>query len=153
MEVKTLVPGLAALALLFAGCGADAGNDGAGDADDAPPAAEPPSAASLEMTVWPEGEGGGEPMRYTLGCDPPGGEHPDPKAACAALRELGAEAFAPIPPDVMCTQQYGGPMQAHVVGTVDGQPVDARLAYTDGCEIGRWDALAAVVPLPAGGVR
>jgi hypothetical protein len=150
MDVKSILPGgVIVLALVLTGCGAEAG-DGP---DDAPPAADPPAATSLEMTVWAEGEGTGEPVRYTLTCDPPAGDHPDPAGACAALEALGAEAFAPVPPDVMCTQQYGGPMEAQVVGTVDGEPVEARLAYTDGCEIARWDALAAVVPRPDGALR
>jgi hypothetical protein len=102
------------------------------------------------MTIWPEGEGTGDSLEYTLTCDPPGGTHPNPESACEALQELGAEAFAPVPPEVACTQQYGGPMQAQVRGTVGGEAVDARLAYTDGCEIARWDALAAVVPRAGG---
>jgi hypothetical protein len=151
MDVRSLIPGgVLVLALVLAGCGADAGTDGA---DDAPPAADPPAATSLEITVWPEGEGAGDPILYTLTCDPPAGEHPDPEAACAALQELGAEAFAPVPPDVMCTQQYGGPQQAHVAGTVGGEPVDARLAYTDGCEIDRWNKLSTVVPGAEGALR
>jgi len=136
-----------ALALVAAGCGADAGGD---DVDTQEPAAQ---ATELEITVWPEGEGVGEPLEYTLRCHPPGGGHPDPVAACEALGELGASAFDPVPPDVMCTQQYGGPQQAHVRGTVDGTPVDARLAYTDGCEIDRWNRLSAVVPGAEGALR
>jgi hypothetical protein len=149
MDARRLLPGGAlALVVLLVGCGADAGTDGA---DDAPPAADPRAAAtSLEITVWPEGEGNGAELAYTLSCDPPAGDHPDPEGACAALRELGVAAFAPTPPDVMCTQQYGGPMQARVVGTVEGEPLDARLAYHDGCEIARWDTVAAVVPRPDG---
>jgi hypothetical protein len=44
-------------------------------------------------------------------------------------------------------------MEARVQGTVDGAPLDARLAYTDGCQIARWDAVAAIVPRPDGGYR
>jgi len=148
MSTRTLPWTLLALLAVAAGCGADAGSGDAG-------AEEPPAQAGgtqLEITVWPEGEGQGASQSYTLSCDPPGGDHPDPEAACAALAELGAEAFAPVPADVACTQQYGGPQQAIVRGTVDGEPVDARLAYTDGCEIARWNAVAAVVPNPGTGV-
>ena len=106
-------------------------------------------ATTLEMTVWPEGEGRGAERPYSLMCaDDAAGEHPDPAAACAVLERVGADAFAPVPPDQMCTQQYGGPMQAHVRGVIAGEPVDARLAYTDGCQIARWDRLATVVPHP-----
>jgi hypothetical protein len=151
MDVRSFLPGGALLvALLFAACGADAGSDGA---DEAPPAADPPAATSLEITVWPEGEAAGEAVTYTLSCDPAAGDHPDPEGACAALRELGVGVFAPTPPDVMCTQQYGGPMEARIVGTVDGEPLDARLAYNDGCEIARWNAVEAIVPRTDGVLR
>ncbi len=156
MTTRSLLPGaLLALALVAAGCGAEAGTGDSGGGGDTAPAPAPaaPPRTTLELTIWPEGEGAGDAMEYTLTCDPPGGTHPDPEAACAALRELGVEAFAPTPPDVACTQQYGGPMQAHVRGTVDGQELDARLAYTDGCEIARWDAVAVVVPRPDGALR
>lgn len=128
-----------ALSALAAGCGAD---------DDA--GAPPPSASGteLEMTIWAEGEGTGEARRYTLSCDPPTGDHPDPAAACAALEELGARAFDPVPGNAVCTQQYGGPMEATVAGRVGGDPVDAKLRYSDGCEIARWNAVEDVVPRP-----
>jgi hypothetical protein len=32
------------------------------------------------------------------------------------------------------------------VGTVDGEPVDARLSRVNGCEIERWQALVALLP-------
>jgi hypothetical protein len=131
------------LPALAAACGAD-------EPDEAgvPPEVE----TRLEIAVWPEGEREGELRRYTLTCDPPGGDHPDPEAACAALERLGAEAFEPVPSDAICTQVYGGPMEARVEGVVAGQPVDAHLAYTDGCQIARWDVLADVVPRPEGGL-
>jgi hypothetical protein len=118
----------------------------------APPTPSPDAArgTTLEMRVWVEGDGRSTPVVYTLTCDPPGGNHPGPAEACAALEKLGAQAFAPLPPDTMCTQQYGGPMQAHVRGVVRGEAVDARLAYNDGCQISRWDRVAPVVPLPRG---
>jgi hypothetical protein len=120
-----------------------------------PTAAEPGAAPAtkLEIDVWPAGERKGERMEYTLTCEPVGGTHPDPGKACASLEKLGAKGFAPVPADRMCTQQYGGPMQARVRGVVAGQTVDARLAYTDGCQISRWDRLADVVPFPRGTSR
>jgi hypothetical protein len=150
MRLKALIPpALLALTLVVAGCGSEAGGDETTPGD----AEEPAQATDLEILVWPEGEGTGEAVRYTLRCDPPAGEHPDPAAACAALQELGVGAFAPVPPDVACTQEYGGPQQAQVRGTIAGETVDARLAYTDGCEIARWNALAAVVPGSEGALR
>ena len=39
----------------------------------------------------------------------------------------------------VCTQQYGGPEQAVVTGTRDGQPIKVRYSRQDGCAIARWD--------------
>lgn len=44
--------------------------------------------------------------------------------------------------DRACTQQYGGPEQATVKGTVFGQQVDRRFARTNGCQIADWSAVA-----------
>lgn len=143
-----IVLALAVLGLAAAGCGGDETPVAPGEPPTAP--AEPPAEPEtmLELTVWPEGEAAGRAQSYTLSCDPPAGDHPDPEAACAALDRLGAGAFDPVPAEAMCTQQYGGPMEARVVGRVGGVPVDAMFRYTDGCEIARWDAVVEVVPRP-----
>ena len=63
-------------------------------------------------------EGDGLPMLHaTLRCGPPGGSHPHPAAACAALARL-AHPFAPKPAGVMCSTLYSGPQQAHVDGDI-----------------------------------
>ena len=90
---------------------------------------------------------------WTLECDgaAPVGDSgaPDPAAACAALAERGTALMAEPGPDVACTMQYGGPQRATVTGTVDGETVDAAFAYSDGCQINRWDALSGLLG-PAG---
>jgi hypothetical protein len=63
----------ALITLLLAGCGGS-GADGAAGAD---------SAIDLKLTLWPNGETG-DSITWTLRCDPPGGDHPAPEAACAA---------------------------------------------------------------------
>ena len=122
---------------------------------DEPPAGEPsgepddaPAATVLAVTVWPRGRDG-EERTATLECDPAGGTHPTPEAACAALA-ANREALEPVPRDVACTQIYGGPARAEVVGTVDGERVSAELSRHNGCEIARWDALRPVVELGGG---
>ncbi|MBO1753393.1 hypothetical protein J4G33_16410 [Actinotalea sp. BY-33] len=141
-------------ALAVTGCaspgqpGAPAEDDGAasGPAPEETAAAE--GTTDLTITVDPTGEGASS--TYTLTCDPAGGDHPDPEAACALLEEVGVEAFAPVPRDASCTQQYGGPQTATVEGTLGGEQIDARFAYTDGCEISRWDGVADLLPADAG---
>jgi hypothetical protein len=100
----------------------------------------------LNITVWPEGRQAAELHRYTLSCAPALGTVPHPVKACRLLSRLGAVAFAPTPPMVACTDVYGGPAEAHVIGMVAGRRVDARLRLTNGCEIARWNRLRLAVP-------
>jgi hypothetical protein len=51
----------------------------------------------------------------------------------------------------MCTEIYGGPQRARVVGTVKGQPVRATFSRTNGCEIARWQRISPWL-VPPGGV-
>ena len=103
------------------------------------------AATTLEVTVWPRGRDG-EERRATLECDPPGGTHPAPDAACAALADH-RDALEPVPRDVACIEIYGGPARAKVSGTLAGEPVSAVLSRHNGCEIARWDALEPVLAL------
>jgi hypothetical protein len=119
---------LAAVLLLLVGCGSDAAPSGAPRYD-------------VSISFWPEGRGG-EARSATLTCDPDGGSHPDPAKACDALLEH-EDALKPVAGDVACTEIYGGPQLA----TIAGADVHATLSRTNGCEIGRWEALAPVVEL------
>jgi hypothetical protein len=92
---------------------------------------------------------GDELETYRLGCDPPSGSHPDPEAACAHLAAMD-DPFAALPDDVACTQQYGGPQTANVLGRWAGEPVDVVLSRTDGCRIAQWDGLGPLPPGPVG---
>lgn len=91
-------------------------------------------------------DGSGARVSWRLTCDPPGGDHPDPDAACRVLAEAGDRALPPVPKDRVCTQVYGGPETATVSGTWRGRPVLSSFTRTDGCQIARWDALAALLP-------
>ena len=102
--------------------------------------------ADDDLQVRSDRGDGTEPSRWTLSCrEPVEGSHPDAEAACAHLRTL-EDPFAPLPSDVVCTEQYGGPQTAHVLGRWNGQPVDLELSRTDGCHIAQWDALVPLVP-------
>ena len=119
----------------------------AGDSGDVSDRTEPRPDHSLEITVssGPDAEG----TTWTLTCDPAGGTHPTPEAACQALDEA-ADPFAPVPDDMVCTDIYGGPETATISGTWDGESVAATYQRTNGCEIARWEALAAVLTPPPG---
>ena len=123
------------------GCGSEAGDEGGGDAS-----AEPAPATELTVTLWPQGRSGPS-HEFTLTCDPPGGTHPTPAEACAIL-DADSAVLEPLPPDSICTELYGGPDEAEVVGTVNGEQVNASLSRQNGCEIDRWDRAAALLSLP-----
>jgi hypothetical protein len=125
--VLALVPLLA-----VAGCGSEDETAGSGAPE-----------TTLEITVWSKGRDADEPRVIRLECPP---DASDP--ACTRLAELGPDAFDPVPADMACTELYGGPQEARVEGTIDGEPVEARLSRANGCEIARWDAVEAVVPVP-----
>jgi hypothetical protein len=105
--------------------------------------ASPAAQTSLTLTYWPDGgQGSVAPRKWTLRCNPTGGTLRTRGAACRRLATGGAKLFAPVPRDAVCTQVYGGPFEARVVGVVDGRKVWARFARTNGCQIARWDRLS-----------
>jgi hypothetical protein len=119
-------PALLLVALVSAGCGSGT------------------AGGTAMLTITVQDGAGGAPRVWTLTCDPPGGDHPDPAAACAAI-DAAPRPFAPVPADMACTEIYGGPETATITGTWRGEPVDAAYRRTDGCEIARWTALAPVL--------
>lgn len=81
-----------------------------------------------------------------LTCDPAGGTHPSPEKACLALAADPA-ALQPVPPDTACTMIFGGPEEATIEGVIGGQEVNAELSRSNGCELDRWDRVAAVLQI------
>ena len=118
------------------------------------PSGSPTSGTSAGSTSPPTGDqlvisvkdGSGRTTTWRLTCDPPGGTHPDPEAACQALEKAGATALRPVPKGLSCTQVYGGPETAVITGTWRGQAVSSRLSRINGCEISRWNALEGLLP-------
>jgi hypothetical protein len=96
---------------------------------------------SLRITVWPEGRERRAARVRTLRCGPAGGTLSRPARACRRLTALDAP-FRPVPEDIACTQIYGGPQEARVVGTFRGRRIWVTFRRTDGCEIGRWNRVA-----------
>ncbi|MFN0281631.1 MAG: SSI family serine proteinase inhibitor [Kineosporiaceae bacterium] len=107
-----------------------------------------PAPGPTDLTVV-AGDGSGTSTTWRLTCDPPGGDHPDAEAACAALAAHGATALPPVPKDQVCTMVYGGPQTATVTGTWRGERISASFSRTNGCEISRWESLAALLPSTA----
>ncbi len=119
------------------------GDQGREATDPSPTESSVEAASELTITVKAGPEAPGE--TWTLTCEPAGGDHPDPEAACAALENAEGDPFAPVARGTACTQQFGGPQTATIAGTWRGEPVDASYKRTDGCEIARWDAISAVL--------
>jgi Subtilisin inhibitor-like len=92
----------------------------------------------LRITVWPEGPEHGGAQVWRLRCDPAGGTLPRAATACRRLAAL-ERPFAPVPKDAACTQVFGGPEVARVVGTFRGRRVWVTFRRRDGCEIDRWN--------------
>ncbi|MEW2548892.1 SSI family serine proteinase inhibitor [Streptomyces sp. NPDC047002] len=115
-------------------------------------AAAPGDAPRDALTVLvsdPSGARGTPSSSYELRCEPVGGTHPEAAAACDRLDGFGrggSDPFAPVPEGQLCTQIYGGPATARVVGTWHGRPVDASFNRRNGCEISRWRQLVPVLP-------
>jgi hypothetical protein len=127
------------------------GSDGDAAGGTRPSGSPSPTGLPADLTITVDASGSGATQTWTLTCDPPGGDHPDPAWACEALEQAGGvAAFDPVPRTAVCTEIYGGPQTAHVEGTVDGTPVNADFSRTNGCEINRWDALRAVLGDVAG---
>jgi hypothetical protein len=150
--------------LALAACGSetadngngDGTNDGSGSGDSQPVGTEGVIAELRIVVSHPDREAD---LEYTVGCL--GDTFPvtpevagvDGEAGCAKLADdaLRSRLIDGPPADMMCTQQYGGPDQAVISGTIDGQPVDATITRVDGCEIETWEALVGLLP-PAIGV-
>ena len=103
----------------------------------------------LRITAWPRGPENGNARVWRLRCEPAGGTLPRPAAACRRLARV-PRPFAPVPDGMACTQVFGGPQIARVVGVYRGRRVWVTFRRTDGCEIDRWNRHRFLFPIPVG---
>ena len=130
MRIAALIALLAAVA-----CGAGAGA----------PASGTSSRIDLKISYWPKGRDADAVQKWTLACAPAAGTLPQPAAACRKLAAM-QRPFAPIPPDAVCTDVYGGPQVALITGTFRGARLWVTLRNRNGCEIARFKRLSFLVP-------
>ncbi|MCY7302435.1 MAG: subtilase-type protease inhibitor [Thermoleophilia bacterium] len=108
------------------------------------------SAGLIALKIEFRADAGSKPRVLTLRCAAKAtGTVRSPALACARLQRLGRAAFRPTPPNMACTEIYGGPSTARVTGLVLGFPLWVRLSRTNGCEIARWQRVAFLLPWPA----
>ncbi len=99
----------------------------------------PSPKVSLDIKVT-GGSGGTE--HWTLRCDPAGGTHPNPAAACQVLVKA-KNPFAPVPRGVMCPMIIAGTRVAKVTGTYFGQHVDTTFTEV-ACQEARWAKIGQI---------
>jgi hypothetical protein len=103
------------------------------------------AATSLQITVWPNGREHSPKRAYTLTCAPLGGTLPHRRSACTKVAAL-QRPFAPTPRQTACSQIYGGPQEAFVVGHFRGRRIRSSFNRRNGCEIDRWNRVAFLFP-------
>lgn len=89
---------------------------------------------SLTVDVWPDGK---TRTSWTVTCQPAGGTHPDPQAACAALA-AHPHLLEPAPEGKSGAEQYFGPQRARIRGKINGQRVDIAFSRANTFDNARW---------------
>jgi Subtilisin inhibitor-like len=117
----------------------------------APASAATTAETSLRVTFWADSGKPSETVTSSLRCNPARGSLARPVVACKKLAAGGAKLFAPLPKNIVCTEIYGGPQKARIVGTVAGRGIWATFTRTNGCEIDRWSRISPWL-VPPGGV-
>jgi hypothetical protein len=105
---------------------------------------------SLRITYWDDSGKPSQSVTWTLRCNPARGSLARAAVACRRLAARGAKLFAPLPENIVCTELYGGPQKARVVGTVEGRRIWATFSRTNGCEIDRWRRISPWLVPPDG---
>jgi hypothetical protein len=100
------------------------------------------AAAKVSLDITVSSAPGAPSKHWTLRCDPPGGSHPDPAAACAVLLKAKAPFAAPHP-GIMCPMIRVGTKTAIVKGTYFGRHVDTTF-MPGGCGLPLWHEIGAI---------
>ena len=120
-------------------CAAAATACGSKAASATSPSAPPKVSLDIKITG-----GSGRAEHWTLRCDPPGGTHPDPAAACRVLLRA-KDPFAPVhvPKGLMCPMMLASTRVARVSGTYFGQQINTTFTQ-GGCQTARWAKIGQI---------
>jgi Subtilisin inhibitor-like len=109
----------------------------------AAPASSAPAKPKVSLNITVQDGVGGPVKHWTLQCDPTGGTHPDPAAACRALLAV-KQPFAAPASGTMCPMILASAKRAIFNGSWFGQRVD-RTITDGGCYLARWTKLGQVM--------
>ena len=90
--------------------------------------------------------GAAERVRWTLRCDPVGGDHPRRVAACRELGRLGWRAFRPMPKRWRARRSTAARSSRSSAAGSTGAGSGRSLTRVDGCQIARWDRVPSLLP-------
>jgi hypothetical protein len=146
-------------ALFAAACGSS-GVSNSGGTDSTDPGdllgAGPYPVATLDITITHPDTGD---LSYTISClgDTAtllGDAAISAEQACTALAgaDVSARLIDGAPADQICTEIYGGPDLATIVGTHDGDTVNTTVDRSNGCGIDDWERLLVEILPPATGI-
>jgi hypothetical protein len=143
---KNLLAAVSAAAILaLAGCGTATTPGGGSSASGGPSASSTPSAApaaKVSLTFTMTGMPGQPVQRWTLRCDPPGGTHQDPAAACAALLRM-KDPFAARPRRMICPMILASGRQIVVTGNWFGTKVHRHI-LDGGCDLALFGSVSKI---------
>ncbi len=125
----------AAAALALAAVGCDLNGDTTND--------EPLASGDTDLSVTLDVDGSSgkeEPQTAEVSCD-----EDTTDDVCAAANDILAEDLDPVSPDTACTELFGGPDEATISGSLQGQDIDVTLTRANGCEIDRFDEAAPLL--------
>jgi len=124
----------AVCAAALSACGSTHANSGA--------AANAKPASKVSLVIQVAAKPGAKPHRWTLRCEPAGGTHPHPAAACHALLHA-KHPFAPLPDHAMCPMIVAGTKTASVSGTWFGKHINS-IFNQRGCGDLRWNKIGQI---------
>ena len=122
-----------AAVVLFGAAAAVAASPAQAAAGHVPPPA--PSVVSTRLVLTMTAAAGWA-RAVVLECNPPGGGHPAPADACAAVDAAGGDLSALPAGSGTCTFEYA-PVTAHASGHWRGEPLSWSETFSNACDLSR----------------